>query len=268
MDIFGMEYFTKHYVEACKKEFSQYGYKRKSNSFARVINDVMQNFTLKKYSTGRGCTIEFGIVPLCMRIEKANINGGIGIYNLRRFEPVQWDHWDYWDYDPNSEESIDICISELITHINKYLIPLFNRADSCNNGYQELCELDRLFNKNWVIGREKYSDGKAIMREEDQKFYRDGVNMLDSCKYYMALKNGNYNLAISHLKAFEQKNMDSYTTMLEGGHLTEADKNRREKKIEELRNKIILIEEKNEKYILSLIQENEAYSKENLKGII
>lgn len=263
-----MEYFTKHYVEACKKEFSQYGYKRNGKSFARVTNDVMQNFTLKKYSTGRECTIEFGIVPLCMRIGKANINGGIGIYNLRRFEPIQWQLWDHWNYDPNSAESMDNCISELITHINKYLIPLFNRADSCKKGYQELCELDRLFYKNWLIGREKYSDGKAIMREENQKFYRDGVNMLDSCKYYMALKNGDLDLAVDHLKAFEQQNIDSYNTMLKAGYLMEEEKKRREEKIEELRNTVILIKEKNTQYIHDHIHENEEYSKENLKGII
>lgn len=252
-----MDYFVENYLETCKAEFSQYGFKQKRKAFVRVINDVMQNFTLEKLRSGRACRVEFAIIPLCLRIEKDYITGGVYSHNLRRFEPAHWTHWDQWEYDPKSEKSMNNCIDEMIMQIKKHLMPLFCKANSCKTAYDELCELDREF----------YGNVKN-MRENDKKYFQNGVNMLDNTKYYMALKNGNYDIAVAYLKAIEQQNVDSYNSMDEGGYLTGDDRTRREENLVKIRYEIETISKCDESYIQGLIKESEEYSLNNLKGII
>jgi hypothetical protein len=229
--------FNKKFKEIIKMEFSQFGFKCKGNNFVRVVDDVMLNFNLHMSRSGWSCTIEFGIVPLCYPIEKSNVTGGLGIYNLRMFEgSMEW-----WNFDRKSEQSIDTCIHQLVMYMHKYLIPFFERGNNCADAYQEMCTLEKLCHNN--------------------------VRMADYWKYCLALKMGNFDIAQSHLKAVEQQWVDAYNEMNERGYITKEYEEDTKKGLEEYRKEIEMVTKRDEQAIKDFILNNEAYSLSNLKGV-
>jgi len=255
-----MNYLLKSYHESCKIAFSQYGFKRKKQAFVRVENDVMQNFALERLRYGR-CRVEFAIIPLCLGIEKEYISGGVYSHYLKQFEPIHWTQWDTWEYDPTSEESMDACVKEIVRYLTNYLLPLFDRANSCKTALSELIMVENLFN-NYRI------ESLKINGIEDRANINTWIHLDDSSKYYIALKNGDFDFALKSRKALLQQNVNAYNSMSERGYLTKEGRTRRENAIVKLRDEISRIECLDESYIHQLIIENEAYSLKNLKDIL
>ena len=256
-----MNYLLENYYKSCKTLFAQYGFKKKNKAFSRVTNDVMQNFVLEKLKSGRTCRVEFAVIPLCLRIEKEYISGGVYSHNLRKFESSHFVKWDEWEYDPKSEESMDVCINEIIRYLTSYLIPFFERTSSCETALPELIKLEKLFHHN-------RKESLRISGIEDRAYPSPGFRLSDSVKYYISLKTGDFEFALKSRKALLQQNVDSYNSMFEKGYLTEEEQARREKSITKLRDEINRIENKDVSYIRRIIIENEAYSKEVLKSIM
>lgn len=238
-----MDYFLKIYTEICKKEFTHYGFKKRgSNNFVRVTNDVMQNFHLNRSQFGYSCTVEFGIIPLCYRIGKDQVTGGLGVNHLKMFEgSVAW-----WDYDKKSNESMECCIVEIVNYMKKYLIPFFERGNNCTKAYHEICAFEKSLNNE--------------------------VFMPDYWKYCMSLKAGDIDQALKHLKAVEQQHMDAFKINKEafqsmGGISEEYEKDAKED-FRNIRKEIEYITDRDEEYIQAFIHNNEAYSLNNLKGLV
>ena len=259
-----MDYFYKIYYEFCNATFPQYGLKKKNKAYVGVVNDVMQNFTfeeLRRGRTCRACRVEFAIIPLCLRIEKEDIPGGVYSYNLKLFEEGEWMQRDQWEYDPKSEESMEACAKDVIRYLTYYLLPLFERANSCETALPELINVEKLFNDNRV----------EFLRKnglEDRAKPGSGFQLSNCVYYYMALKNGDFYFALKSRKALLQQNVDSYNSMSERGYLTEKNRIQREIDISKLRDEIAKIERQDKSYINQLIIENETYSWNNLKAII
>lgn len=256
-----MDYFVSKYIEACTVECLRYGFKRKNKTFVRVINDVMQNFMLEKLRSHRAYRVEFAVIPLCLRIEKAYILGGVYSYNLRKFELAPLEQWDQWDYDPKSEKSMGICVNEVVRYLTSYLLPFFERANSCETALAELMEVESLFNANRL-------ERLKINGIEDKANPKDVLFLFDNVKYHIALKNGDLDFAIKSRRALLEQNVDSYNSMSDMGYLTEKDRVRREKSIAELKDEINRLERRDESYIRKLIIENEAYSLGSIKDVI
>ena len=256
-----MNYLFKNYYESCKATFSQYGFKKKNGAFARVVNDIMQNFAIEKLKSGRACRVEFAIIPLCLRIEKEYISGGVYSHYLKKFEIVSWTLFDSWEYDKNSEASMDACLEEIMRYLTSYLLPFFERANSCETALPELIKLERLFNDNRM-------EILRISGIEDRADPGTEFLISDCVKYYMALKNGDYGLALKSRQALLQQNLDAYNSMAEGGYLTEENRMRREKGLETLRDEIDHLSANDIGYFQRLLEENEVYSRENLKGFV
>lgn len=258
-----MDDFLKRFKIRCEAEVLQYGFKQKKNVFARIVNDVFQSFYIEKlgrYSGERECRIGFSILPLCQKLEAKWALSGVGIYYLKKFEVSHWMEGDGWRYKISSED-ISYCIDEILIYINRYLLPFFERSDSCKTALPEVIALEKLFNEN-----RKESLRRSGM--EDKAGPNAELNLLDSTKYFMALKNGDYDFALKSRQALLQQNVDSYNSMSERGYLMEEDRLRREKSLAELRDEIDHLEIKDIGYFQRLLEENEAYSRENLKGII
>lgn len=234
-----MDLFLKTYVEVCKKEFTKYGFKKMGKNFFRVENDVIQNFNLHRSRYGRSCTVEFGIIPLCYKIEKTVIKNGLGPYNLRMFE----DSMEWWDYDRDSSESIVSCVNELVDYIKKYLIPFFERGNDCFDAYREIC----------------------ILEKSVSKPFKNAISMDDYLKYCMTLKIADYNAALAHLKAIEEQWVDAYNSMNEGGYMTKEYAKNTEEQLKKYRKEIEAISNRDMEYISNFIAENEAYSLLQLK---
>ena len=257
-----MDDFLKQLKKKCRAEISQYGFIQKKNVFARIVNDVFQSFHIEKIVRSfnlRECRIGFAVLPLCQKLDANWVLSGVDKYYLREFEVTHWTEGDDWKYKIDSDE-ISSCIDEILVYISRYLIPFFERSDTCKTALPEIVKLEKLFNDN----------RKESLRQSGKKDMADPyaeINLIDSVKYYMALKNGDLDFALKCRRALLKQNVDSYNSMAERGYLIEEDRLRREKAIAMLRNEINEIEYHNEVYIQQIIVDNEAYSQENLKSI-
>ncbi|MPM81292.1 hypothetical protein SDC9_128344 [bioreactor metagenome] len=253
-----MDNFTKQYFERCLTEFSQYGFKKHGNAFVRVINDVFQNFYLEKlgtYSYGRECRIGFAVLPLCQKNLDERILNGVGLYYLRGFERSHWSQADRWRYEVNIIDSI---IDDIMRYFKQYLIPFFERANSCETAFDALVDLEKHFNETRLMNLSSAGINDA----------RSEVISFDSAKFFMALKNRNYDFALAIKKMLLQQNIDALASVINGGFLTEKALTERETNLEAIRGEIKRLEERDEKYFQDIILEYEAHSKEILKSII
>lgn len=252
-----MNYFNSQYQAGCKALVAPYGFKRKNKGFVRVINDVCQSFDMEKLSRGPGqkaCRIGFVVRPLCQPLNVQQVERG-GLYYLKKFEICddgEPDGWRY-KYDP---ESISLCIEEVMRYISAYMIPFFERATCTKSAFSELIALEKLFNENRVA----YLNLKGI---EDGAGPDAELNLFDGAKYYMALKNGNYDYAMKSRSAVLQLNLVAYES--EKGFLPEEVLAERREVIQRLHREIELLDKGDYDFFRNLVEENEAISKENLK---
>jgi hypothetical protein len=256
-----MDYLIKNYIEACKPEVLPFGFKRRKNAFVRVINDVLQNVSIETISSGWACRVDFSIIPLCLRIEKEYISWEAYPHYLKEFELISGTPSDSWEYDKHSEASMDACLREIMRYLTSYLLPFFERATSCETALPEVIRFEKTLNDKWLASRK--SSGIEDHADPDA-----GLNLLDSTKYFMALKNGDYDFALRSRQALLQQHIDSYNSMSERGYLTEEDRLEREEGIAELRSEIDRLEARDTGYFQRLLEENEAYSRENLRTVL
>lgn len=181
-------------------------------------------------------------------------------HELRRFKPEQ-QFFDRWEYDPTSQSSTYACVDEIARYVKVYLIPFFERANSCRSALPELLELEQRFS-------DKRNATPPLPSTADMDVSHHICNLHDSVKYYMALKNGNYLFALESRKALERLNAASLRSMDERGYLTEKDRARREQLLAVLRKEIAHLEQRDTAYFQQLIRENEAYSRKCLARII
>ena len=257
-----MDNFLKQLKKKCRVEVSQYGFIQKKNVFARIVNDVFQSFHIEKIARGtnqRECRVGFSVLPLCQKLDAKWALSGVDKYYLRKFEVIDWTEGDGWQYKIDSDK-ISSCIDDILVYINKHLIPFFERSDTCKAALPEIIKLEKLFNEN----------RKESLRQcgmSDEACPNAELNLIDSVKYYMALKNGDFNFALKCRIAQLEQNLNSYNSMMKMGYLTEADSLRRKKRIAILTTDINEIEHRNEAYIQKVIFDNEAHSGENLRSI-
>jgi hypothetical protein len=93
-------------------------------------------------------------------------------------------------------------------------------------------------------------------------------NLLDGIKYYMALKNGDYDFALKCRKAMLEQNLNAYEARQGYDWITQDKKDEHKARIEKIKDEVTRLETKDVDYFHRLIEENEAYSLSKLKGII
>ena len=257
-----MDNFTKLYIQRCEPELAKFHFKRKRTTFIRVVNDVMQNVVLEKLHGGREYRVLFSVIPLCLPIKKTYIINGAYAHELRRFEIVRGTMaFDCWECDPKSNECIQACIESITQFIRVHLLPFFECANCCRTALPQLIHLERRFNENRKVSLQ-------LAGIQDAARTTDGVNLLDSVKYYMALKNGDYDFALKCRQALEQQNAHSYQDMMARGWLSPKNKLEREHALQALREEIDRLQAGDTSYFHQLLLQNEVYSRESLKGII
>lgn len=175
-----MDYFKQQYTESEKNIFAGYGFKTYANNSYRIINDVFQSFHLHRSVYGGRATVEFGILPLCTdrRIDKSTCLP----WHLKMFEgSMAW-----FDYDGKSERSIDECIVQIKGYMSKYLVPFFDGGMDCKGAYKVICGFEKAYGENVAS---------------------------QSCDMaWMALKNGDYENVLRHLRGIRAQNTDAYDT--------------------------------------------------------
>lgn len=201
-----MSYLIKNYKKICEEEFSAYGFKRNGVVFIRVVNDVVQYWTIEKICAGRTYRVLFAVYPICMPLDdKYDFVFGVESFELRRFEAslLPNDSFDGWDIDPKSNESMDACVSDIVRYIKEYLIPFFDRTNNCGAIAQAYIDLEELFAKN----RLKALAANGI-EDLAMPLNFDPI-LLMRTTYYAALKSGDYSLALKCRKEIERQNVEA-----------------------------------------------------------
>lgn len=176
---------VRDFKRICREKYSKYGFVRHNQTFARITNDVLQTFTLKKFSSGFECTIEFGIVPLCIGIKYPDL----GILELHQMLP----EYSEFRYDKHSDESVENCLVKIFGAIDTYLMPMFHKAVDCKSAFDCLIEVKHLCEENRLM----YLQRKGI--ENCAETFNKRILYDHDC-YYMALKNSNYDYVKKHIE--------------------------------------------------------------------
>jgi hypothetical protein len=255
-----MDDFLKQYRIKCEAKVLQYGFKRKKNVFARLVNDVLQSFYVEKLSISpyeRACRVGFSVLPICQKLEIEPI---LGVYYLRKFEISHCVESDRWRY-KSIPENIGVCVDEILMYINKYLLPFFERANSCKTALPEVIELEKLFNANRL-------ESLKLSNIADNAEPNAELNLSDNAKYFMALKSGNYDFALKSRKALLKQSIAAYQSVQNNKYMTKEKLHEKEEILSKLQVEILHLEEEDWDYFNTIIANNEAYSIERLKDII
>lgn len=246
----------KKYHELIKPIVLDHGFKRKRNVYYRVVNDVLQNFCFEKVCSGRECRVRFCVAPLACRLSEV----GIGLDCLKSFDTSETsmspNTWDSWEYDRNEPKSIDACIAEIVRYLKIYLIPYFERADSCQTALLELIGFDIRKNEQRITLLNRCGG-------QDRADILSVLNLYDGCKYYMALKNKNYEFVLLCHKAILKSAMEGYE-YAKSVDMEEESLNERKEAIARLKYEERKLLERDDEYFSKIIWENEEYSRKML----
>ena len=223
--------FLKEYSNQCKELVAPLGFRRKGNTFGRVINDVVQTFTLERYGSGHLCRVVFLTAPLCSEFECVPI----GLLALKRFEGS---YDEDWFYDAKNSESVSSVIKTITEYMEKHLIPFFERSDSTKTAFETIMEVRKLFETR----RKAHLRLEGIWDCADPDSW---VGYYDRDQYYLALKSGHYDYAIK-----------SITLMLE---------NVREEFLQQYQEELKRLESQDYVWFETIFRENELKSREILK---
>lgn len=290
-----MDDLFKKYYQSITPVLAEHGFVRKGRMFGRVVNDVFQGAAIEKLRRGqsfRECRIEFGVWPLCEGLTLSRCLDFSDRYYLKEFEvfhefntisvpteinaenaavfgtvlgrflsvatgSVKRDYGSRfsWVYELTSD-SIDACVAEMARFITAYLIPFFERANSCSTALNEIISIEKLFNNNRIASLRE-------MGEQDQASTPDGVSWDDRRKLLMALKSGDYRLAQRIAAIILNSSIDSYLSAQEYG-LDCDSMERRKKDIEENENLFVRIQQNDTAYFKELLSNRETHSMEEL----
>ena len=233
------------------------GFSKHKMVYIRVINDVCQSFYIEKLHRGskvRLCRVGFSVLPLAQRISKEQIESGVGLYYLRKFERQDGESSEGWVY-KLEDGSIDSCAGEISRYIADYLLPFFNRASDTKTALSELIALEELFYKN-----------RTFYQNLSSHDISEELGLLDGTKYCLALKNKNFDYAKRCAIAILNQNVKAYESAKD--YLSFESIFERKQAICRLRCDIEHIESRDYNYFCRVFSENEDFSRCSLKKYI
>jgi len=288
-----MDDLLKKYYSKIAPVLAERGFLRKGRMFGRIVNDVFQGASIEKLRRGqafRECRIEFGVWPLCEGLTLSRCLDFCDWYYLRQFEvfhdyavlsvpekitaenaaafgaalgrflsvasgSVKRDNGDCfsWAYEP-TPDSIDACVAELYRFVVTYLMPFFERADSCSTALGEIISLEKLFNSNRLAMLQE-------MCREDGARTLDGVLWNDRRKLLMALRTENFDLAQKVAEIMLSSDTDAYRSAQEHG-FSNLEKWRAS--VEQGEELLARIQQRDKAYFRKTLNEQEVRSREEL----
>ena len=182
----------KCYHHVFDEKYKSMGFYKKGKVFARLNGDVVQSFSLKKYSGVPHCVIEFGVTPLCY-YPPLDLDGGL--FESDQFYVEDLHCRGLWWYEPLSVSSIIETMQSLSETVDKYIIPFFDKCFDCGSTFDQLHKLEVLFENNRLKSLE-------ISGSSDKAQPFDERILFDDRLYFFALKSENWSFAKGHLEAF------------------------------------------------------------------
>ena len=184
-----MKSLLRYYNSICVPKYQRLGFSKRNMTLARIYGDTLQVFSLKCFRNTSICSVDFGIIPLCM---PGPIFLEAGGYNLDMFDLEHYAKHAGWIYDSKSNESIVSCIQAVSNTIDIYLLPILERCRDCKTTLSELISLEELFDCH----RKR---ALALQGDLDFAVPWQERSLFDSRKYYMALKSRSFDYARKYL---------------------------------------------------------------------
>lgn len=189
-----MKNFGSICAHRCAASVAPLGFVQTKKVFWRVAGDMYQTFYVETYGICAGvkkCRIGFCVIPLCAGINAETDIRPRGLYYLKQFEPTYVDResTDGWNY-TDDEKCQNSSICEIIRMLETYLIPFFERTTQSEIALDEVIALEALFNDN------RLSLGPNRRPALDFAGPDARLNKRDITKYYLAVRAGNYDLAL------------------------------------------------------------------------
>jgi lipopolysaccharide biosynthesis regulator YciM len=119
-------------------------------------------------------------------------------------------------------------------------MPYFERGNNCSNAYHEIRSFEKML------------------------YQSETIAIYSSIKSCLALKMGEYDLAVKHLREIEEQWQDVYQDRVLRGTLTQEYVTKKEKDFKKLQEKIKHISERDMDYISDFIRTKEQNSLKNL----
>ena len=160
--------------------------------------------------------------------------------------------YDWFPYDRSSKESMKSCILDMADYMQKYLLPYFEKGNSCESAYDVVDEFE--------------AASRSKVEEQNEKFAFSSYSHIRAC---MALKNGNYDAAVKHLEVMKTQWKQAYQRNIEVYQELQREidieyEQRMTNKLKELQIQIKRISRRDMDYINNFIQSNEQRSLQNL----
>lgn len=242
--------YLQSYMQECKSRYAPEGFVRTRQTWSRIVNDVLQTFTLKRFCRGCISTIEFGVFPLCNDVLFVDM----GLYSLERFVPALYGRESGWLYDKNSAESVCRSIDAMLHTVDAYLMPLFRRANSSSTALPALIGLDKLFEQKRL----------SLIGEPIPINCGEELSLMCSEKYYLALKAGDYAFAKKYLHFHIALNERNLETLSPTAYQAAQQKARYIAKLSELNKHRAMLAQGNYEYFSGLLKSNEMRNLENM----
>lgn len=257
-----MKSFSREYVKMCNAYIGEYGFRRcriepslasASITFGRIINDVFQTFYLERV---RGChekkaaRIGFDVFPLCQRIQAEEAASGMGLLYLRGFEPSDDLFLDRFLYH-SDDESIDGTIQEIKRFFNTYMIPFFEHSLDCISAKKQSFNVRRQLEDARLETLKRNGINNSAPKDAWKPYFSQNV-------FYMALKTHDYELA-AEMRKWDISYFGEKTDNAIGNDLQV-----RQKRILDLKQELVYLEDNFYAFFDEKIKENEAYSIEQL----
>ncbi|MBQ8523966.1 MAG: hypothetical protein IJ457_05035 [Clostridia bacterium] len=165
------------YFEECKNRYTHLDFKRKGDTFIRVIGDVWQTFTIRRFRKNKIRDIGFSLRPLCEQPNQYKF-ALKNTFFLEEYRACDFGlDLDRFYFNRLSVENEDELLKEVFDFLECTIIPLFERGTDCATALMGLNSLD---------------DYKAKLMGLD-------FSIPTKEKYYMALKTSDFEYAIKYL---------------------------------------------------------------------
>lgn len=235
-----MKSIKSQFNQICNKKYAVLGFRKINNSYVRIIDGLLQIFRLKQYRNGNVCTVEFGILPLCMNIESLDISLP---YLLDSFDVKAHGMSGGWKYSPLSPKSILSCLDAIFTVMDCELMPLFMRTSCSSSALNELIRLDEKFDQNRLASIK-------LLGETDRAEPWENRSLYAVDKYFLSLKAHN----LQYAKEYLLFNIQMYENKLKSFGEPNAPKqpeiviSRFESKLAQLRESLLILESGNTEF--------------------
>ncbi len=186
--------------------YKSLGFIRYRQSYKRICNDVLQSIVFSRSRSGRECSVEYGICPLCYKMEFPYD----GTHDIKKIALL--DSNIIGEYNPQDDQSIKKCLEGIFKYIDRDIIPFFDSAKDCNTAFIQNLALSK---KEWFIRSQWVIRKRGCLTWNWEKKWNAESLLCDYESRYMALKSGQFDYALQSFHSLLERDQISHDLAIE-----------------------------------------------------